>query len=174
MLILSCTNRKASLTGVVADYYQELLSQKGKKSTILSLTRLPADFTSSALYTNRDKHPIINEMVAEIADAKKIVFVVPEYHSSFPGVLKAFIDAMPDKPSPFRDKKGALIGVSAGHQGNSLGLSHLTDIVQYLGMQLMGSNLKLSRLFPATRERLMQQTNYLPLLGKHVAQFIGF
>ena len=67
---------------------------------------------------------------------KKFVFITPEYNGSFPGVLKAFIDGM-RYPGTFEGKKCALVGLSAGNQGAALAMSHLTDIFNYLGMNVL-------------------------------------
>jgi NAD(P)H-dependent FMN reductase len=48
-------------------------------------------------------------------------------------VLKAFIDGM-EYPNAFKNRKAALIAFSSGTQGCALALSHLTDILIYLGM----------------------------------------
>ena len=47
--IISCTNRKASKSLSVAQYYKELLDSKGVESQIVDLNLLPEDFAFSAL-----------------------------------------------------------------------------------------------------------------------------
>src|SRR5689334_1028536 len=88
------TNRKNSLSRKIALYYQEILQHHQAESYILDLSGLPADFAFSALYENFNKNEAFNVFKQHIEHADKLVFIVPEYNNSFPGVLKAFIDGM--------------------------------------------------------------------------------
>ena len=136
------TNRKNSVSRQVADYYQGILNEKGAESQIVDLVDLPADFTTNALYENNGKSPAFNTIREKVQASDKLVFVVPEYNGSFPGILKAFIDGL-KYPEGIRDKKGALIGVSSGVQGGVFAMSHLTDIFNYLGMHVLAQKPKL-------------------------------
>ena len=171
--LISGTNRPESNSKAITDVYAALLSEHGQTYQILDLAELPADFTVSALYDNVGKNEQFNRLSSMIATSDKFVFVVPEYNSSFPGVLKAFIDGLA-YPNTFRDKKGALIGISSGMQGSGLALSHLTDILNYLGMHTMALKPKLAHI-----EKNFDGTNitnklYQELLEQHVEQFIKF
>ncbi|MDX2306579.1 MAG: NAD(P)H-dependent oxidoreductase [Microscillaceae bacterium] len=145
IIIISCTNRKQSVSKKVSLYYQQLLTERGVNSRILDLEGLPIDFIHSALYENSGKNPAFNQY-QEIIDAhEKFVFVVPEYNGSFPGVLKTFIDGL-RYPDSFRNKKAALVGLSSGMQGGALALSHLNDILSYLGTDVLGLRVKLHQI----------------------------
>jgi NAD(P)H-dependent FMN reductase len=72
----------------------------------------------------------------------KLVIITPEYNGSFPGVLKAFIDGLP-YPGGIRGKKTALIGLSNGGQGGLLAMTHLTDILMYLGSVVLPQRVRL-------------------------------
>src|SRR5690606_17840814 len=117
----------------IVNLYAELLRKHNEPYQILDLAELPPDFIVSALYSNTGKNEQFNKLASMVANSDKFVFVVPEYNSSYPGVLKAFIDGL-SYPNTFKDKKGALIGLSSGMQGSGLALSHLTDVLHYLGM----------------------------------------
>jgi chromate reductase len=144
-IIVCGTNRKNSVSKIISGVYQNLLSEKGFKADIIDLAELPVDFTESALYENSGKNDEFNIYRKKMLEAKKYVFIVPEYNGSFPGVLKAFIDGL-QFPNTFPDKKCALIGVSSGVQGGGLALSHLTDIFNYCGMNVLALKPKLSRI----------------------------
>jgi NAD(P)H-dependent FMN reductase len=146
MIVIICgTNRPNSTTRKICTIYQEMLAAKGAESMILDLRDLPADFTQSALYHNSGKDPGFNEFRKIVESHMKFVFVVPEYNYSFPGVLKAFIDGL-KYPDSLTNKKAALVGLSSGMQGGSVALSHLTDILMYMGVNLVGLQIKLSRI----------------------------
>ena len=98
----------------------------------MDLAKLPKDFAFSALYENNGKNELFNQFIAKAKDAKQYIFVVPEYNGSFPGVVKTFIDGLP-YPSFLKGKYITLTGISSGTMGTALGLSHLTDILNYLG-----------------------------------------
>lgn len=171
--LISGTNRPASNSRAVVNMYASLLDARGISYQILDLADLPADFTTSALYDNVGKDEGFNKLSGMIANSDKFVFVVPEYNSSFPGVLKAFIDGLA-YPNTFKDKKGALIGISSGMQGSGLSLSHLTDILNYLGMHIMAMKPKFAHIennFDGTK---LTNKLYQELLEQHIEQFIKF
>jgi NAD(P)H-dependent FMN reductase len=140
--IIAGTNRPYSRARRISDLYAALLHELGAQTTLLDLAELPADFTVSALYANSGRNEIFNQLAAKASAADKLVFVVPEYNCSFPGVLKAFIDGLP-YPGGIRDKKAALVGLSSGSQGGLLALSHLSDVLMYLGTAVLPTRVRL-------------------------------
>ncbi|MFT4833460.1 MAG: NAD(P)H-dependent FMN reductase [Marinoscillum sp.] len=144
MITIVCsTNRNESLSYQISLQYQELLKSLNTESQILNLNELPADFAFSALYENSGKNSAFNSYRAQMKEALKYVFIVPEYNGSFPGVLKTFIDGL-EYPGTFKNKKCALVGLSSGVQGGGLALSHLTDIFNYCGMNVLALKPKLA------------------------------
>ncbi|WP_375418236.1 NADPH-dependent FMN reductase [uncultured Hymenobacter sp.] len=140
--ILIGTNRPRSRAGRIATIYAGLLTELGEASQILDLAELPADFTISALYANAGRNEDYNQLAVKLDDTNKLVIIVPEYNGSFPGVLKAFMDGLP-YPGGLRGKKAALIGVSDGGQGGLLAMSHLTDVLMYLGTTVLPQRVRL-------------------------------
>jgi len=171
--IISGTNRPASNSRAVADLYARMLSERGVENRIMDLADLPADFTTTALYDNTGKNEDFNRLSSMITTSDKFVFVVPEYNSSFPGVLKAFIDGL-DYPYSFQDKKAALVGLSSGMQGSGLALSHLTDILNYLGMHVMAMKLKLAHIKKNFDGKLITNKLYQELIEQQITQLIQF
>ena len=140
--ILAGTNRPSSRARRIANYYRTILTDLGATSQILDLAELPTDFTSTALYANAGTDPAFNRLAAVLNAGDKWVIVAPEYNGSFPGVLKAFIDGLP-YPSAFQGKKAALVGLSSGGQGGLLAMTHLTDILMYLGSTVLPQRVRL-------------------------------
>ncbi|MFD2513453.1 NADPH-dependent FMN reductase [Pontibacter locisalis] len=171
--LISGTNRPDSNSIAIVKLYAGLLEERGEAFQILDLAELPSDFTVSALYDNVGKNAQFNKLSNMIATSDKFVFVVPEYNSSFPGVLKAFIDGL-TYPNTFKDKKGALIGISSGMQGSGLSLSHLTDILNYLGMHTMAMKLKLAHIEKNFDGTSITNKLYQELLEQHIEQFLKF
>lgn len=140
--IVAGTNRPDSKSIQVAEFYQKLLTSHQAESQILDLADLPNDFVFSALYNNSGKNEQFNALRSMMEASEKFVFVVPEYNNSFPGVFKAFIDGL-SYPNALIHKKCALVGLSDGVQGNALGLSHLTDVLNYLGMHVLAQKVRI-------------------------------
>ncbi|WP_092674882.1 NADPH-dependent FMN reductase [Hymenobacter arizonensis] len=140
--LLVGTNRPNSRARRIATYYSALLSELGTESQILDLAELPADFITSALYNNVGTNPQFNRLADMLNASNKVVIITPEYNASFPGVLKAFIDGLP-YPGGIRGKKAALIGLSNGGQGGLLAMTHLTDILMYLGSAVLPQRVRL-------------------------------
>ena len=140
--IIVGTNRPGSRAGQLAHLYAALLTELGAEFNLLNLTALPADFTTSALYRNAGLHPEFNALADVLKASDKVVVMVPEYNGSFPGVLKAFIDGLP-YPGGLRGKKAALVGLSDGPTGAGPALSHLTDVLMYLGTAVLPQRVRL-------------------------------
>ena len=172
-IIVCGTNRKNSVSRIISGLYQDLLSDRGIQAEIIDLAQLPADFTTSALYENAGKNSDFNVYRQKMLDAKKYVFIVPEYNGSFPGVLKAFIDGL-KFPNTFPDKKCALVGLSSGVQGAGLALSHLTDIFNYCGMHVLALKPKLARIEENMTAAEIDNALYKELLEQQVDKLIKF
>lgn len=171
--IISGTNRPGAISATVAQWYQDMLLQRGVESQILDLINLPKDFTVSALYDSSGSHQGFNKLADRLRHADKMVFIVPEYNNSFPGVLKAFIDGM-DYPSPFKGKKCALVGVSSGVQGGGIALSHLTDIFNYLGMHVLALKPRLAEIEKNMGNGQLTNALYKQLLEEQADALIKF
>jgi chromate reductase, NAD(P)H dehydrogenase (quinone) len=171
--IISGTNRFNSNSIFIAEYYQALLKKKGAECRILDLSKLPEKFLFTALYENAGKDPDFNELKEMINNSDKFVFIVPEYNGSFPGVLKAFIDGL-DFPGSFNNKKCALVGISSGVLAGALALSHLTDILNYLGMHVLAIKPRLPRIESLIKNGALNDKFLTDLLDAQAEAIIKF
>jgi chromate reductase, NAD(P)H dehydrogenase (quinone) len=75
----------------------------------------------------------VSELKAAIAGADALIFAVPEYNYSIPGVLKNAIDwaTRPPPTSPLRGKPIGIIGASIGISGSMRAQYHLRQIMVY-------------------------------------------
>ncbi|GAB4125601.1 MAG: hypothetical protein OHK0045_09970 [Raineya sp.] len=167
------TNRDHSKSEVVAAYYQVILEKKGLASQIVHLKDLPENFINTALYQNAGKDEQFNRLREAVISVEKLIFIVPEYNGSFPGVLKAFIDGMP-YPKGFEDKKIALVGLSSGVQGGALALSHLNDIFSYLNAHVLGQKVKLIQIEKNLENGQITNELYNQLIENQIDKFITF
>jgi chromate reductase len=115
------------------------------------LARLaPADFRLKEvqigdlpLYNQDDdanQAPAVKRLKSEIAAAKGLLFVTPEYNRSVPGVLKNALDnaSRPYGQSAWAGKPAGVIGVSPGAIGTALAQQHLRNILAYLDVPTLG------------------------------------
>ncbi|QJX47889.1 NAD(P)H-dependent oxidoreductase [Hymenobacter taeanensis] len=172
--IVAGTNRPNSRARRIAEVYGTILSKQKVNFQILDLTELPVDFTTTALYHNTGTHDHFNNLVAMAEAAEKLVFIVPEYNASFPGVLKAFIDGLP-YPGGIRGKKAALVGLSSGGQGGLLPINHLTDVLMYLGTAVLPQRVRLPFIDKhLTAEGQLTEPLYQQLLQEQVEALLAF
>ncbi|TAE74927.1 MAG: NADPH-dependent oxidoreductase [Bacteroidetes bacterium] len=171
--LISGTNRPNSLTLNITKYYQSLLTIREIPTQIMDLSTLPEDFVFSALYQNAGKNQKFNTFQKIIDENDKFVFIIPEYNGSFPGVVKAFIDGL-RYPDSWEDKKIALVGLSAGMQGATLGLSHLQDVLVYCGANVLGMRVKMPYIHQYFKENLITYEPYNQYLDKQIEKFLVF
>lgn len=128
----------------MAEYYKAVIEANGEDAQILNLADLPQDFIFTATY-GRKNEAFDRDFQDVIDNSSKFVFIVPEYNSSFPGVLKAFIDSL-KFPHSFKNKVGALVGIASGIQAGTMAVSHLNDILNYVGMYTLPARIKLPKI----------------------------
>ncbi|MCA5005728.1 NADPH-dependent FMN reductase [Sphingobacterium bovistauri] len=133
-LIISGTNRLGSNSLKVANYYKEELLRRSEPWEIFSLEDLPHDILFTDLYGKRSD--TFARIQAKVSEARKFIFIIPEYNGSYPGVLKSFVDAC-SYPTSFHHKKAALVGVSNGKYGNIRGVDHFTGVCNYMRMHVL-------------------------------------
>lgn len=134
--IISGTNRKDSRTLQVANYYFNYLKQKEQDVHLISLEGLDVLSRSEKIVQ------IENDL---FIPSEKIIFIMPEYNGSFPGVLKTLLDNT-DIRKCWWHKKALLTGVADGRGGNLRGIEHMTNILHYLKMNVHYNKLPLSKI----------------------------
>ena len=167
------TNRKDAISLSIATMYYDLLSVSGMKATIVDLNMLPPDFAFSSLYENYGKNTEFNTFASIMLKSQKFVFVVPEYNGSFPGALKTFIDGL-EYPNTFRGKKGGLVGLASSGHGASLALSHLTDILNFCGTNVLAYKPRLERIEDYFVDSVLTNEKYKSMLSRQAKMLIEF
>ena len=164
IVIVPGTNRTGSLSialaKLVADDYVEL----GHSVDVLELT-LGADFLAPDAYSK--PAAAVTAMVGRFLASDGVVFVVPEYNGSYPGVVKLFIDMLP-YPQGFDKRPCAFIGLAAGQFQSLRAVEHLQAVAGYRHAYIFPNRVFIgnsSKQFDATgklldeklRERIKQQ-----------------
>lgn len=153
-------------------YVEQCLSACGVNPRVLTMGELPDDFLfhNEVMGQGGEVDALARHFIGE---SSKLLFVIPEYNGSMPGILKAFIDVV--RPEYFRDKKAAIIGVATGRAGNLRGCDHLADILMHLGVVVMPGAIPVSSL----RGLLDEENNLSDLatqqvLKRYVSRFLEF
>ncbi len=147
--IISGTNRPNSRTLAVANYVREATQEVTKAAVeLIDLVELNPGFLSNTMYESANSHPELRQLQNDfILPAKKLIFVAPEYNGSYPGVLKAFLDALSVHryKENFMGKPVALIGTATGRAGNLRGMDHLSQSLLHMGAELRFGALPISQ-----------------------------
>jgi NAD(P)H-dependent FMN reductase len=169
--IISASNREGNLTALFAQQCQHFFKKAGEDCQLFYLDELPSPLSLQSVYEYKTS-AFANLSEKLIQPADKLLFVVPEYNGSIPGILKLFMDAI--EPSVFKGKKAALIGISAGRAGNLRGMDHLTDILHYLQVNVMPFKLPVSKLYDLIDNNKVVDKETLHLIKKQVDDLIAF
>ncbi len=168
--VLSGTNRKQNKTLTFAEKYCERLKIKGQNYQLFSLEDLPDDFSLSQMYDY--SHPGIQLLIEKyLISVDKLVIISPEYNGSFPGVLKVFIDSV--KPSYFKDKKIALVGISEGRSGNLRGMDNLTNILHYVNAEVLSYKLPVSKISSILKEGVIEDENLVSAFDLQIDRLLS-
>ncbi len=173
ILVISGTNRRGSNTSKVARKYFEYLQEKTTEVKFLDLSEIPTDFVSPDMYA--EKAPSLEKIEEEyLFPAQKMMIVMPEYNGSFPGIFKLLIDAC-DIKQAFYNKKACLAGVSSGRAGNLRGMDTMTNMLNYIRMDVLKNKLPISGI-----DRLLSEDgsfgheDTLKLMHAQADQFLEF
>jgi NAD(P)H-dependent FMN reductase len=169
--VVAGTNKKGSLTRQVAENYFNRIQAHGKDVRLLLLEEIDFSFITHGMFFHRPAEAI--KLQKDFFDpATTLVFVVPEYNGSFPGILKVLIDSF-DVKAAFENKRAALVGVATGRGGNLRGLDHLTGILHHMHVTIITGNVLISK----AKEELDAKGDFIhdvtsKLVDKHVVKII--
>ena len=91
IVVFSGSPSLVSKTAILGDFVVASLRERGLSAAHVRLRELPGE----ALLAGDADHPAISREIRRIADADGAVFVTPIYKASFSGLIKLFIDALP-------------------------------------------------------------------------------
>src|SRR5690554_3821137 len=88
--IISGTDRPNSYALRVATYITDQFLANGTDAVLVDLQNFPTADVAGGRYG--EDIPSIEAFNKEVLESDAMLFVVPEYNGSFPGILKLFID----------------------------------------------------------------------------------
>ena len=168
IVIVPGTNRAGSNSLHLARQVQSDYESLGCSTDLLTMD-LEADFLAPGAYRNHT--PAITGRVERFLRSDGVVFVIPEYNGSYPGVLKLFVDMLPDKVS-FNGRPCAFIGIAAGQFQALRAVEHFQGVVGYRNGHMFPN-----RVFVGGVHKVIgpdQRLNDLALVERLQAQAKGF
>ena len=179
--VISGTNRKDSLSKIVAQHVFELLQENtSEEIKFLSLEDLPDGILHVDMYGSENQSKELAALQDEfVIPADKFYFIIPEYNGSFPGILKLFMDACSVrkyKESFHGGKKAALLGLASGRAGNLRGLDHFSGVLNYLQISVMPPHQpigNIEKLLDKSVDKINDKET-IKLLESQIRKFINF
>ena len=168
IVIVPGTNRAGANSVHLARQVQGDYEALGCTTDLLDL-HLEADFLSPTAYKNHTA--AITGRVDRFLKSDGAVFVIPEYNGSYPGVLKLFVDMLPDKVS-FNGRPCAFIGIAAGQFQALRAVEHFQGVVGY-----RNGHMYPNRVFVGGVHKVIgpdQRLNDVALIERLQAQAKGF
>jgi FMN reductase len=93
IVIISGSPAEVSRTSAIASFLNRVIEKAGHKVNKISVRDLPAE----ALIYSQFNHPAIKEAQKLVEQADALIVISPVYKASYTGVLKTFIDLIPEK-----------------------------------------------------------------------------
>jgi NAD(P)H-dependent FMN reductase len=126
--IISGTDRPHSYALKVSGYVQSLYKERGIEAEVISLEGFPITEVVGGPYG--EEIPAVKKFREPIIKADGLIFVIPEYNGSYPGILKLFVDHLPF-PKAFEKMPMAFIGESAGAFGALRAVEQFQMVANY-------------------------------------------
>ncbi|HOZ50589.1 MAG TPA: NAD(P)H-dependent oxidoreductase [Chitinophagaceae bacterium] len=162
--IISATNRLGSNTLKVAKQYQTFFAEHQIDAKLLSLE----DFKSFT----RDDH--YNKLENDfLIPASKFIFIMPEYNGSFPGIFKLMMD-ISDLSTCWNFKKVMLVGVANGRSGNLRGIDNMTNMCNYMKMNVYFHKLPLSSISKELSNDVFINENTIHEVKNQIKGFVNY
>ena len=129
------TNRKGSNSSVISNHIVNTLSEMGPvKINLIDLAELPPSLLRADYFDKKPKG-FQENFVSPIERASSIVFVIPEYDGTVPGVLSFYLNHM---RASLDQKSVALVGISAGKWGARSALDTFKGTLTHRRARVLG------------------------------------
>ena len=93
IVIISGSPSQPSRSSAISAYLEKNLINEGKQVSTITVRDLPAEDLLFANFNSQE----IKAAQSLVAQAQAVIVVSPVYKASYPGVLKAFFDLIPEK-----------------------------------------------------------------------------
>lgn len=169
--IISGTNRPGSNTLKISKLIQNLYSDQGEKVEILDLQNIPMH-ELKGLYSKEVPNPLLQEALDKVTNSEGLIFVVPEYNGSIPGILKYFVDHW-KYPHSFEQRPVCFVGLG-GMFGGLRPIEHLQQVMGYRNAFIFPIRIFLVNIWTTLKNDVLSDTLSLQLLKDQVVGFQKF
>lgn len=128
IVVVCGTNRDGALSRLLAAEVALSYIQRDQTVDLLDMNELPADALLPSAYKERPAS--VQALVDRFLAADGVVFIIPEYNGSYPGVVKLFADMLP-YPDGFDSRPCAFIGLAAGQFKGLRAVEHFQQVAGY-------------------------------------------
>lgn len=155
-LVFAGSTRTDSLHRKLAASTAGELRRRGVDVTLAELRDYPMPLYDGDLETAEGLPPAAVAFRKLLAENDLLVIASPEYNGSFPALVKNVIDwtsrpaAAGERPAAlYRGKRAALLAGSPGPGGGRRGLRHLRELLEMIGVTIVGEPVAVSSAFTA-------------------------
>ncbi|PRY96836.1 FMN reductase [Jezberella montanilacus] len=149
ILLIAGSPTKPSRSAALLKELEKQLNHLGLQAANLSLRELPAE----ALVLAQFDHPALKKAAASVAQAEIIIIATPIYKAAYSGLLKLFLDILPQ--AALRGKV-VLPLVTAGSPNHMLAIDYALRPV----LQSMGAKNILQGIFAIDQQIIQQEDGY--------------
>jgi chromate reductase, NAD(P)H dehydrogenase (quinone) len=129
--ILSGTNRANSTTRQLVSSLEEIYASLGAIPVVVDLAQLPAGMCHPGMYEGEVRPAAFRPFIEAIEAADALVVCLPEYNGGMPGILKMFIDLLPDRDNILGGRPVAFVGIAAGQWGALRPIEQVAAVFTY-------------------------------------------
>ena len=144
IVVVCGTNRDEALSRLLAQETAEIYRQRDHSVDLLDMQELPPEILQPTAYKEQPANVAV--LVQRFLKADGVVFVIPEYNGSYPGVLKMFVDMLP-YPEGFESRPCAFVGIAAGQFKSLRAVEHFQQVAGYRNASIFPQRLFI-RAFP--------------------------
>jgi NAD(P)H-dependent FMN reductase len=148
-IILTGSVRKGRQSHKAAHYIAGMLKGRNVETDLIDLTQTPLPILGTQEAETSEAINNIARVGARITEADALIFVTPEYHGSFSGVLK---NALEHYWEEFQKKPVAVVAASSGRMGGINASTQLQHVILSLGAFPMPYKLLISEIHNAFDE----------------------
>jgi len=174
IVVVCGTNREGSLSRLlareIAESYQRLESVEASVD-LLDMHELPAETLLPTAYNDQPAN--VKSLVDRFLKADGVVFVVPEYNGSYPGVLKLFADMLP-YPDGFDGRPCAFVGLAAGQFRGLRAVEHFQQVAAYRNAYLYPRRIFIGDSFKQFVDGKLCDDALTTRLNEQAAGFVAF
>lgn len=169
--IISGTNRPKAKSLDVAKIFQQQLAKNHEAADIINLQQFPFYELDGTQYGDHQPEALL-QIKKKLNEARGIVFVVPEYNGSLPGILKYFIDHW-TYPDTFEYRPTCYIGIG-GRFGGLRPVEHLQGIMGYRNAFQFPERIFITNVWNVIKEGKIEDENICNLLLRQADNFSKF